>query len=166
MFGELLAAVAAMAAVPVEILHWGSGSWLVIAATITGTLALLWYAYDLVSTGETPLTPRSAKRIRLVCYATDLELQGISFEWDNIDQQGRIPMDITNWSKLTPEGKDRYKRKGLDKALLSPDMITSTEPMWQTAALQVIGVAEDPDTSSTRTVLRIVEAPGDSQSER
>ena len=101
--GELLAVLAAIAAIPVELSEWSHGPWLVIAATIIGTSALLWYAYDLISAGEVPLTPRSARRIQLVVMAMKMERQGAIFDWDNIDKDGRIPYDLSNWSGLNPE---------------------------------------------------------------
>ena len=160
MFGELLAVIAAMAAVLVEWADWGNGTWLVIVATITGTLALLWYAFMQVSEGEPPLTAPLAERMRLVAHATEMELQGIVFDWDGIDRQGRIPMDMTNWSKLTPEGQETYRRNGMDRALLSPEMVASSELARQKAVLQVLDVVESPDAPLPRTVLRIVEGRG------
>lgn len=158
--GELLAVVAAIAAVLVEWADWGNGTWLVIVATITGTLALLWYAFMQVSEGEPPLTAPLAGRMRLVAHATEMELQGIVFDWDGIDEQGRIPMDISNWSRLTPEGRETYRRNGMDKALLSPEMVSSSELARQKAVLQVLDVVESSDASPPRTVLRIVEGRG------
>ena len=42
-------------------------------------------------------------------YATEIENQGIALGWDGMDPQGRIPVDLTQWSRLTPEGKETYK---------------------------------------------------------
>ena len=121
--GELLAVLAALAAIPVELSDWEYGPWFVIAATIIGTAALLWYAFDLVSIGETPLTSRMAHRIRTVVYAMEMEQQGVVFGWDDITEDGLIPQDIGNWSKLTPEGRANYKRLGLDKGFLATEHI-------------------------------------------
>lgn len=103
--GELLAVLAAIAAIPVELSEWNHGPWLVIAATIIGTSALLWYAYDLISAGEMPLTTRSAHRIRQVITAVEMEKEGAVFYWDNINKDGGIPSDMSNWSRLRPELK-------------------------------------------------------------
>ena len=54
--GELVAFLAAVAAIPIELFGWGFASWCLIAAAIIGTSALLWYAFDLISVGEAPLT--------------------------------------------------------------------------------------------------------------
>lgn len=165
--GELLAVVAAMAAIPVELAEWGNGWWLVVAATIMGTLALLWYAFVLVSEGEPPLTAQSATRMRLVAYAADMELEGVVFDWDRVDEQGRIPMDMSGWSRFKPESRESRRRSGLNSALLSPEIVTSSEPMWQKAVLQVIDFVEpsdvsvgDGDARLPRPVVRMVEAPG------
>ena len=154
--GELLAVVAAIAAIPVELAGWGYGSWLVIGAAITGSLALCWYAFLLVSEGEPPLTPQSAQRMRLVAYAAAMELQGVVFDWDNIDEQGRVPMDMSD-----------CERYGVNSALLSPEIVTSSEPMWQNGVLQVVDFVEpsdasvnDEDTSPPRPVVRMVVPPG------
>ena len=61
--GELLAFSAATASVPVELSKWTYAPWLIIGATIVGTSALLWYAFDLISAGEAPLTNRSTRKI-------------------------------------------------------------------------------------------------------
>ena len=167
MLGELLAVVAAIAAISVELAEWGNGWWLVVAATIMGTLALLWYAFVLVSEGEPPLTAQSAMRMRLVAYATDMELEGVVFDWDRVDEQGRIPMDMSDWSRFTPASRESRRRNGLSSALLSPEIVTSSEPMWQKAVLQVVDFAEPSDVSVSdddaplpRPVVRMVEAPG------
>lgn len=65
-FGELSAVTAAAGAIPVELADWPHAPWLIIAATIVGTCVLLWYALDLISVGEMPLTNRSAHTIRQV----------------------------------------------------------------------------------------------------
>ena len=109
--GELLAVVAAIAAIPVELSNWAFASWLVIAATIMGTSALLWYVFDLISVGEMPLTNRSAHKIRQVISALEMEKEGVVFDWDNIDERGAIPSDLSDWSRLRPDLKaimDRY----------------------------------------------------------
>ena len=103
--GELLAFSAAIAAIPVELSQWTFAPWLVIAATILGTSALLWYAFDLISAGETPLTTRSAHKIRQVLSAVEMEKQGAVFDWDVIDERGGIEADFSNWSGLRPELK-------------------------------------------------------------
>ena len=121
--GELIAVLAAIAAIPVELSEWTYGPWFVIAATIIGTAALVWYAFDLVSIGETPLTSRMAHRIRTVVYAMEMEQQGVVFDWEGITEDGLIPQDIGNWSKLTPEGRANYKRLGADKGFLSTEHI-------------------------------------------
>ena len=124
--GESLAVLAAIAAIPVEF-NGDHGRWLVIAATIIGSAALLWYAIVLILRGEKPLTSRMAHRIRTVAYAMEMEQQGVVFDWDGIDDEGRIPMDITNWEKLTPEGKAVHKRMGGDRALLSTGHIQAAQ---------------------------------------
>lgn len=108
--GELLAVLAAIAAIPVELSEWSHGPWLVIAATIIGTSALLWYAYDLISAGEMPLTTRSAHRIRQVITAVEMEKEGAVFYWDNINKDGGIASDMSNWSRLRPELKAIMER--------------------------------------------------------
>ena len=119
--GELLAVLAALAAIPVELSDWEHGAWLVIAATIIGTAALLWYAFDLVSTGEPPLTSRMTHRIRSVVQAMEFEEQGMTIDWDGIDQAGNIPMDITTLKNVTAEAKANWKSQGMDRALLSTE---------------------------------------------
>ena len=84
--GEFLALSAATASV------WISG-WPIVAAAMIGSSALLWYAFDLVSKGETPLTSKSSYAIRQVFGAVELERQGATFDWDNIDEDGGIPLD-------------------------------------------------------------------------
>ena len=109
--GELVAFVTAVAAFPVELFKWGFAPWLLIGATITGTSALLWYAFDLISVGEIPLTTGTARTIRQVISAVEMEKEGATFEWDSIDPQGGIPSDLSNWSRLRPDIKevmDRY----------------------------------------------------------
>ena len=59
--GEVLAFGAAIAAVPFEINKWNYAPWLIIGAAIIGTSALCWYAFDLISVGESPLTNKSVK---------------------------------------------------------------------------------------------------------
>ena len=109
--GELVAVLAALAAIPVELSRWSYGTWLVIGATIIGTVALLWYAFDLISAGEMPLTNRSAHRIRQVISAVEMEKEGAVFDWDNINESGGIPSDLANWSRLRHDIRaimDRY----------------------------------------------------------
>lgn len=109
--GELLAFSAAIAAVPVELSRWTFAPWLVIAAAIVGTAALLWYAFDLISAGESPLTDRSAHKIRQVISAVEMERQGAAFNWERIGHDGGIPADLTNWTGLRPDLKvimDQY----------------------------------------------------------
>ena len=103
--GELLAFGAAIAAIPVELAQWTFAPWLVIAATIIGTSALLWYAFDLISAGKTPLTDRSAHTIRQVVSAVEMEKQGAVFDWDVIDERGGIQVDFSKWSGLRPDLK-------------------------------------------------------------
>ena len=103
--GETVALLAALAAIPAELSGWSFGPWLVIAATLCGTLALLLYAVVLVSEGEPPLTTRSAHTIRQVVDAMELEQQGVAFDWDNIRDDGGIPSDFSNWARLDPELK-------------------------------------------------------------
>ncbi len=98
MGGEFLAFSVAIATIPFELWlsQWGYTSWLIIVAAIIGTSALLWYAFDLISTGEPPLTNQSAQRIRQVVQAMEMEKEGVVFDWDNIDERGAIPSDLTN----------------------------------------------------------------------
>lgn len=103
--GELLAVGAAIAAIPVELSEWTFAPWLVIGATLVGTSALLWYAFDLISAGETPLANRSAHTIRQVVSAIDLEKEGVTFDWENIGPDGGIPGDWANWSGLRADVK-------------------------------------------------------------
>jgi len=103
--GEFLAFGAAIAAIPTELLKWGYAPWLVIAAALIGTSALLWYAFDLVSAGETPLTNRSAHKIRQVVSALEMEKQGAVYDWESIRGDGGIPVNLSNWSGLRPDIK-------------------------------------------------------------
>ena len=103
--GEFVAVCAAIAAVPVELSKWSYAPWLIIGAAIVGTSALLWYAFDLISAGESPLTNRSAHTIRQVIDAVKMEEEGVTFDWNNIDERGAIPSDMTNWSRLDPDLK-------------------------------------------------------------
>ena len=103
--GELLAFSTAIAAIPVEVCKWGYAPWLLIAAAILGTSALLWYAFDLISAGESPLTTRSAHNIRQVVSAMEMEKEGAVFEWDEIGPNGGVPSDFSNWSRLRPDLK-------------------------------------------------------------
>lgn len=104
--GELFAVGAAIAAIPIELSGWNSASWFVIGATILGTSALLWYAFDLISIGELPLANQTAHKIRQVVDAMAMENEGATFDWENIDVRGGIPTDLTNWSRLRPELKE------------------------------------------------------------
>ena len=109
--GELSAFGTAIATIPVELYGWPYAPWMLIAATIIGTSALLWYAFDLISVGEAPLTNRSAHKIRQVVDAMQMEKEGAVFDWDNIDERGGIPSDLTKWSRLRPDLKaimDQY----------------------------------------------------------
>ena len=111
--GELVAFVTAIATIPVElILKWEQAPLLLIGATIIGTAALLWYAFDLISAGEMPLTSENAHTIKQVISAMEMEKEGATFEWDNIDPDGGIPADFSNWSRLRPDIKevmDKYQ---------------------------------------------------------
>ena len=111
--GELLAVLASLAAIPVEAFRSSYGPWLVIGATIIGTSALLWYAFDLISAGEMPLTNRSAHRIRQVISAVELEKEGVVFDWENIDERGGIPADWDNWTRLSPDIREIMDRLGV-----------------------------------------------------
>ena len=97
---------AAIAAVPFEINKWNYAPWLIIGATIIGTSALCWYAFDLISVGESPLTNKSVKNIRAVVIAMDMEKEGIVFDWGNANKDSGIPMDISGWSKLSEADMD------------------------------------------------------------
>ena len=99
--GESLAVGAAIAAVPFEIVQWSYAPWLIVEATIIGTSALLWYAFDLISVGESPLSNKSVKNIRAVIIAMGMEKEGVEFEWGNARKDSGIPMDISRWSKLS-----------------------------------------------------------------
>lgn len=103
--GEFLAFGSAIAAIPTELLKWGYAPWLVIAAALIGTSALLWYAFDLVSAGETPLTNRSAHKIRQVVSAMEMEKHGAVYDWESIGDDGGIPVDLSNWAGLRPDIK-------------------------------------------------------------
>ena len=104
--GEFLAVAAATASV------WVSG-WPVIAAAIIGSSTLLWYALDLVSKGEAPLTNRSAHVIRQVISALEMEKEGVAFDWEKIDRRGGIPADMTNWTRLRPDLKEIMDKCGV-----------------------------------------------------
>ena len=112
-FGELLAVGAAIAAIPVELYKWPFAPWLIIGATIVGTSALLWYAFDLISVGELPLTNQTAHKVRQVVSAMEMEKQGAVYNWENIDERGGIPVDLANWSGLRPELKAIMDRHGV-----------------------------------------------------
>ena len=84
-----------------------------IAAAIIGSSTLLWYALDLVSKGEAPLTNRSAHTIRQVISAVEMEKQGVVFDWENIDRRGGIPSDMTNWTHLRPDFKEIMDKYGV-----------------------------------------------------
>lgn len=104
-FGELSAVAAAVGAIPIELAEWSHAPWMIIAATIIGTCALLWYALDLISVGEMPLTNRSAHTIRQVIDAVEMEKEGATFDWENIDKRGGIPSDLSDWTRLRPDLK-------------------------------------------------------------
>lgn len=104
--GEILAVAAAIASV------WIS-EWPMIAAAIIGSSTLLWYALDLVSKGEAPLTNRSAHTIRQVISAVEMEKQGAAFDWENIDRRGGILSDMTNWTHLRPDLKEIMDKHGV-----------------------------------------------------
>ena len=97
MTGEFLALGAAIAAVPMEIYQSGYASLLIIGAALIGTSALFWYAFDLTSVGESPLTNKTVKNIRAVIIAMEMETQGAEVDWGNTTKEGGIPMDITSW---------------------------------------------------------------------
>ena len=103
--GEFLAFGVAIAAIPAELLKWGYAPWLIVAAALVGTSALLWYAFDLVSAGEAPLTNQSAHKIKQVVSALEMEKQGAFFDWESINENGGIPMDLSKWSGLRPDLK-------------------------------------------------------------
>ena len=127
-FGELLAFGAAIAAIPAEYFNFANGQWLIVVATVVGTAALLWYAFDLISAGETPLTNRSARNIRQVISALEMETEGVVFHWDNIRQDGGIPADYSNWAKLRPDLKaimDNYNVPLLVAAQILRDQETA-----------------------------------------
>jgi len=104
-FGELLAVTAAAGSIPIELAAWPHANWLIIAATIVGTCALLWYALDLISVGEMPLTNRSAHTIRQVISAVEMEKQGAVFDWEAINRNGGTPADLSDWGGLRPDVK-------------------------------------------------------------
>ena len=112
-FGELSAVAAAVGAIPVELAEWSHAPWLIIAATIIGTCALLWYALDLISVGEMPLTNRSAHTIRQVISAVEMEKQGAVFEWEAIQPDGGIPTNLADWAGLRPDVKAIMDRHGI-----------------------------------------------------
>lgn len=99
--GETVAVGAAVAAVPFEVREWVYAPWLIIGATIIGTSALLWYAFDLISVGESPLSNKSVKNIRAVIIAMEMEKEGVKFDWGNARKDSGIPMDISSWSRLS-----------------------------------------------------------------
>ena len=101
MGGELLALSAATAAVPVELLEWGFASWLIVGAAIIGAAALSWYAFDLISVGESPLTNKSVKNIRAVIIAMKLEEEGVKVDWGDAAKKDAIRMVISNWTRLS-----------------------------------------------------------------
>ena len=110
--GELLALSAAIAAIPVELIEWMHASWLIIGAAIVGAGALSWYAFDLISAGELPLTNRSVKNIRAVMIAMEMEADGVKLDWSNATKDDGIPMDmcgssvLSDWTKsATDEAK-------------------------------------------------------------
>ena len=107
--GEFLAFGAAIAAVPFEINQWEYAPWLIIGATITGTLALLWYAFDLITVGESPLTNRSVKNIRAVTIALEIGKQGVEFDWNHTTKDAGIPMNISQWSRLSEMDMDHLE---------------------------------------------------------
>lgn len=116
--GELLAVSAAVAAIAVELTDWPHAAWLIIAATIVGTCALLWYALDLITVGEMPLTNRSAHTIRQVIEAVEMEKRGVRFDWERIDRRGGIPIvDDSNWTRLDPELRAIMEEHGVPLAV-------------------------------------------------
>lgn len=112
-FGELSAVTAAVGAIPIELANWPHAPWLIIAATIVGTCALLWYALDLISVGEMPLTNRSAHTIRQVISAVEMERQGAVFEWDAVQPDGGIPTDLSAWTGLRPDVREVMHHHGV-----------------------------------------------------
>lgn len=112
-FGELSAVAGAVGAIPIELAEWPHAPWLIIAATIIGTCALLWYALDLISVGEMPLTNRSAHTIRQVINAVEMEKQGAVFEWEAIQPDSGIPTDLSGWAGLRPDVKAVMERHGV-----------------------------------------------------
>ena len=77
-------------------------------------------------------------------------------KWLRPYEQGRVPMDMSD-----------CERYGVNSALLSPEIVTSSEPMWQKGVLQVVDFVvpsdasvNDEDTSPPRPVVRMVVPPG------
>ena len=104
-FGELLALVTAIAAVPITLLTESPyGQWLLYAAAIIGAGALFWYALDKSTLGEMPLTGTSARRIAAVINLKKVEETiGPVVNWDTISGDGtRATYDM---AKMKPEIK-------------------------------------------------------------
>ena len=104
-FGELVALVTAIAAVPITLLTESSyGQWLLYAAAIIGAGALSWYALGKSTLGEMPLTGTSARRIACIIDLKSAEKKmGPVIKWDTIAADGtQVLFDM---SKMKPEVK-------------------------------------------------------------
>ena len=106
-FGELMALITAIVAVPITLLSKSSyGQWLLYAAAIIGAGALFWYALGKSTLGEMPLTGTSARRIAaVVALKGTEEKMGPAIDWDSINAEGTQVM--VELSRMKPEVKRR-----------------------------------------------------------
>ena len=73
MLGVALSALAAALGLASELAHWLNPTWPLLIAQIAGPLSLLWYAWDTVTTGYTPLNRNSVQDLRHVNHLIALE---------------------------------------------------------------------------------------------
>lgn len=139
--GELMALLAAVAAIPVTLLSESSyGQWLLYAAAVMGAGALFWYALNKSTLGEMPLTGISARRISAVIQLREFEKQmGSVFDWDTISGDGKRLMWEPN--KMKPEVKER-----LFEIILASKLRESVPEMTQEQAIQLLRSMSESET--------------------
>ena len=98
--GEVVAVLAAVAALVFALCDWDWGRWFLYGAAILAAGALAWYAVDRSSQGDMPLTGFSARRIaRVAKIVVDQNQLGFKADWDTITPDGaQVKMSILGMS--------------------------------------------------------------------
>ena len=101
--GDAIACVAAVAALVTSRNDLTIATFFASAAAVAGTLALLWYALDMITAGDMPLNPRFMSNLRGAQHIFDLEKAGVRFDTEGISGQGGVPILGIDVSQLLPE---------------------------------------------------------------